>query len=93
MKNRDQPFEKPVMVDSASGLPAALESVAQSIVAIEALPRSIRDRVHWRFALSIQKMVSGDSTIDQELARRALVFALTEEGWFLASDGIKSRNL
>jgi hypothetical protein len=80
-------FEQSVAVSAESGLPTALESVGQSIAAIEALHRSIRDRVHWRFALSMLRFVSAGQASDVEVARRALASALMHEGWLLQDAG------
>ncbi len=75
-------FENPLGVDPISGLPVSLQTVQQSMTAIAGLSHSIRDRVHWRFALSMLTFVSASRTdADTELARSALVSALTAEGW------------
>ena len=75
-------FENPLEVDPASGLPVSLQTVQQSITAIAGLSHSIRDREHWRFALSMLTFVSASRIdADTEMARSALASALTAEGW------------
>ena len=79
-------FQQPVWAHPASGLPTALETVPQSIDAIAFLPPSIRDRVHWRFALTILRFASRERAGGSaEMARGALISALTADGWLLGS--------
>jgi hypothetical protein len=79
-------FHQPVRAHPASGLPTALETVPQSIDAIAFLPPAIRDRVHWRFALTVLKFVSKSRAGGgAEMARGALISALTADGWLLGS--------
>ena len=81
-------FENPLAVDPASGLPISLQTVQQSITAFASLPHSILDRVHWRFAMSVLAMASKAHVgCDAEMARRALISALTAEGWLPGRTG------
>ena len=80
MSNHPLRFAQALWVDRSSGLPPVLETVGQSLIAIESLSRSVKDRVHWRFAAALLKLVSTGETDDVPLARQALTAALTADG-------------
>lgn len=86
MSNHSLRFLQAVSVDPSSGLPPALETVGQSLAAIESHPRAVNDRVHWRFAAAMLRLVSTGKPDDIPLARQALTAALAAEGW-LAAEG------
>ena len=90
MESHHLRFEPAVSVDPSSGLPEALETVGESLAAVERLPRSVTGRVHWRFATAILRLVSTGHN-DVGLARQALTSALAAEGW-LAKRGAPTCN-
>lgn len=81
MIKRELRFAEPLCVAEGSGFPPILATVDESLAAVATLPRSISDRVHWRFAIVMLEMISIGQTNDLPQARQALATALTTEGW------------
>lgn len=75
-------FDLPLQAAPASGLPATLYSVDQTLTAVSAtLATGVSSNVHWRFAATMLKLASTGKCKDILLVRQSVSDALESDGW------------
>lgn len=75
-------FDLPLQAVPASGLPATLSSVDQTLVAISTmLAAGVSSAVHWRFASTMLKLASTGIVKDISFVRQSVSDALEADGW------------